>query len=72
MSGPVLGPATAAGAYEVTGLAEALSVRDSQIRVFGKPEAWPNRRLAVALATGATVDEARDRARTAASRIVIS
>ncbi|MDO9167819.1 MAG: formate-dependent phosphoribosylglycinamide formyltransferase [Methylobacter sp.] len=53
------------------GLDKALSVPTSEIRLFGKPEAFTNRRMGVALATAETVDEARKRAVKAASIIVI-
>ncbi len=52
-----------------TGLDEALSVPDSEIRLFGKPEALVNRRMGVALASAETVDEARKRAAKAASLV---
>lgn len=45
-----------------TGLDEALSLSDSDIRLFGKPEALVNRRMGVALASSGTVDEARNKA----------
>lgn len=52
----------------VEGLQEALDVDPSiQVRIFGKPDARPGRRMAVALATGADVDEARQRAKAAAA-----
>ena len=44
------------------GLDQALAVPDSQVLLFGKPEARPNRRLGVALARGASEPEARHRA----------
>ena len=53
------------------GLDKALSVPTSEIRLFGKPEAFVNRRMGVALATAETVNEARTRAVKAASMIVI-
>lgn len=71
-SAVVLGPAGVTGAYEVSGLADALSVPTSQVRVFGKPAAWEGRRLGVALATGGDVQEARRRALDASSRVVIT
>jgi phosphoribosylglycinamide formyltransferase 2 len=40
----------------------ALSVPDTALRLFGKPEVAGHRRLGVALARGATLDEARTRA----------
>ena len=51
------------------GVAEALSVPGADLRLFGKPEAFERRRMGVALARGATVEEARDRAREAAGRV---
>ncbi|MDG2276840.1 MAG: formate-dependent phosphoribosylglycinamide formyltransferase [Pseudomonadales bacterium] len=44
------------------GLAEALQDPDTQIRLFGKPEVVGERRMGVALALAATVDEAREQA----------
>ena len=49
------------------GVAEALSVPGADLRMFGKPEAFERRRMGVALARGADVEVARDRARTAAA-----
>ena len=54
-------------AYE--GVAEALSVPTADLRLFGKPEAFERRRMGVALARGETVEQARERAREAASRV---
>lgn len=51
------------------GVDEALRVPESDIRLFGKPEAFPRRRMGVALASADTVDEARRRAREAAFRV---
>ena len=53
------------------GLAQALSVPDSEIRLFGKPEAFIRRRMGVALANAQNTDEARVKAATAASLIII-
>ena len=53
------------------GLAQALSVPDSEVRLFGKPEAFTNRRMGVALASASTVDKARAKAIKAASLIVV-
>lgn len=52
------------------GVAEALTVPDSDIRLFGKPESFKKRRMGVALATGKDTDEARARAKLAASKVV--
>jgi phosphoribosylglycinamide formyltransferase 2 len=54
-------------AYE--GVGEALSVPGADLRLFGKPESYERRRMGVALAKAGAVDEARDRARTAAAKI---
>ncbi|MEO8418900.1 MAG: formate-dependent phosphoribosylglycinamide formyltransferase [Methylophilaceae bacterium] len=48
---------------------EALAVPDSDLRLFGKPASFIRRRMGVALATGKTVEEARSRAKLAASRV---
>jgi phosphoribosylglycinamide formyltransferase 2 len=50
-------------------VAEALSVPDSDLRLFGKPDAYKRRRMGVALATGRDIGQARDRARQCASRV---
>jgi phosphoribosylglycinamide formyltransferase 2 len=50
------------------GLAEALSVPESDLRLFGKPEAFERRRMGVALARGA-VEEARKRAARVAAAV---
>ena len=51
------------------GVAEALRVPQSDIRLFGKPVSFERRRMGVALATGHDVSEARARAKRAASLI---
>ena len=51
------------------GLAEALAVPQSEVRIFGKPESFKKRRMGVAVARGKDTDEARSRARQAASRV---
>lgn len=53
------------------GVAAALSEPDVDLRIFGKPDARPYRRLGVALAKGATVKEAREKATKAASQVKI-
>jgi phosphoribosylglycinamide formyltransferase 2 len=52
------------------GVAEALRVPGSAVRLFGKPESFKKRRMGVALATGKDTDEARGRAKLAASKVV--
>ena len=54
-------------AYE--GVEEALRVPQSDLRLFGKPEAFTRRRMGVALANGADTDEARTRAKLVASKV---
>ena len=51
------------------GVAEALRVPGSDIRLFGKPESFARRRMGVALATAEDVDTARARALEAASKV---
>jgi phosphoribosylglycinamide formyltransferase 2 len=51
------------------GIAEALSVPESDLRLFGKPEAFKKRRMGVALARADDIATARERAKTAASRV---
>ncbi|MEH2391886.1 MAG: formate-dependent phosphoribosylglycinamide formyltransferase [Nostoc sp.] len=53
------------------GIADALSEKDVDIRLFGKPNAHPYRRMGVALAKGVNVKEAREKATGAASKITI-
>jgi phosphoribosylglycinamide formyltransferase 2 len=61
----------AEGAAEVTfdGVAAALEVPDTKVRLFGKPDARPGRRMAVALAVADDVESARERAARAAAAI---
>ncbi|MBW4642268.1 MAG: formate-dependent phosphoribosylglycinamide formyltransferase [Goleter apudmare HA4340-LM2] len=54
-----------------TGVADALAEKDVDIRLFGKPSAHPYRRMGVALAKGENVQEAREKATKAASKIQI-
>ena len=51
------------------GVAEALAIPDTELRLFGKPESFKKRRMGVALARGATIEEARARAKEAAGRV---
>ncbi|MBP5974556.1 formate-dependent phosphoribosylglycinamide formyltransferase [Brasilonema sp. CT11] len=52
-----------------TGVGEALLEKDVDIRLFGKPNAHPYRRMGVALAKGSDIQEAREKATRAASKI---
>ncbi|WP_313549983.1 formate-dependent phosphoribosylglycinamide formyltransferase [Corynebacterium sp.] len=54
-----------------TGVEEALQVAETDIRLFGKPSAYPGRRMGLVMATADDVSEARDRAAIAASKIVV-
>ncbi|MBX3430288.1 MAG: formate-dependent phosphoribosylglycinamide formyltransferase [Hyphomonadaceae bacterium] len=51
------------------GVAEALGVPETEVRLFGKPESFKKRRMGVALARGKETDEARERAKRAAGRV---
>ena len=62
------------GGMEAKGIAfegvdEALRVPGADIRLFGKPESFIKRRMGVALASGKDIDEARHRAKLAASKV---
>ena len=62
------------GGLEATGIAfegvaEALQVPESDLRLFGKPESHIKRRMGVAVANADNTDEARRRAKLAASRV---
>jgi len=54
-----------------TGLDEALTIPETQVLLFGKPDARPHRRLGVALARGSSATEAQQRADGAAARIKV-
>ena len=54
-----------------TGLEEALAQPGTQLRLFGKPELQGKRRMGVALALGSSLEDAREKARTAASSIKV-
>jgi phosphoribosylglycinamide formyltransferase 2 len=63
------------GQHEAVGIAyknvaAAMRVPESDIRLFGKPESFTRRRMGVALATGKDTDQARERAKLAASKVV--
>ena len=61
------GLAEAGIAFE--GVAAALAVPESDLRLFGKPESFVKRRMGVAVANADTIDEARARAKQAAARV---
>ncbi|GAB6072509.1 phosphoribosylglycinamide formyltransferase 2 [Venenivibrio stagnispumantis] len=53
------------------GLAEALAIPDTKVRIFGKPTTRPKRRMGVALATADTIEEARAKAKKVAQTIKV-
>jgi len=61
--------------FSIEGLGDALALgsdrNEVEVRIFGKPTTRPYRRMGVALASGATVEEARETARQAAAQIRI-
>ena len=54
-----------------SGLDQALEEVDVQVLLFGKPDARPHRRMGVALASGASLEEARAKADQAAAAITV-
>jgi len=52
------------------GVERALEEPDTQLRLFGKPELKGKRRMGVTLARGENVEQARDKARRAATALV--
>ena len=62
------------GGIEATGIAfdgvaEALSVTETELRLFGKPESFKKRRMGVAASRGKDTEQARARAKQAASAV---
>jgi phosphoribosylglycinamide formyltransferase 2 len=51
------------------GIEDALAVPESDLRLFGKPESFVKRRMGVAVANADNTDEARSRAKRAASLV---
>ncbi|MDQ0875419.1 phosphoribosylglycinamide formyltransferase 2 [Paenibacillus sp. V4I3] len=58
--------------YTISGLEQALSVPNTQVRVFGKPETKVGRRMAVALSSADSVEEARSLAKQAAGLLKLN
>ena len=54
-----------------SGLEKALTEKETQIRLFGKPEIRSERRLGVVLAKGKTIKEARKKAAEAEEKIIV-
>ena len=69
-SAVILGGVNATGVV-YDGLAKALTIPDTEVRLFGKPEAFVNRRMGVALATAENSKEARHKAFKAAGLVVV-
>ena len=67
-SAVIYGGVDAAG-IAFDGVADALAVPESDLRLFGKPESFIKRRMGVAVATGKDTDEARSRAKLAAGKV---
>jgi phosphoribosylglycinamide formyltransferase 2 len=55
-----------------SGLENALTQPDTQLRLFGKPEVNGERRMGVCLAKGATIEDARKKANEAAGKVKYS
>lgn len=59
------------GTPSFSGMDKALAVPETHVRLFGKPECRGHRRLAVVVACGDSIEEARERARESAAAITI-
>ena len=59
------------GEVAFAGVADALAVPETKVRLFGKPDTRPGRRMGVALSLGRDTDEARKRAEQAAHAVTI-
>jgi phosphoribosylglycinamide formyltransferase 2 len=57
--------------FQIQGLEQALAISHTQIRIFGKPMTRIGRRMAVALSTASSVEQARIQAQQAAKAIAI-
>jgi phosphoribosylglycinamide formyltransferase 2 len=60
------------GVPAFSGIEQALAVPESHLRLFGKPECRGHRRLGVAVASGDTIEEARQRAHQVAAAVTIT
>jgi phosphoribosylglycinamide formyltransferase 2 len=58
-----------AQALRFEGVAEALAISGTEIRLFGKPQSFVKRRMGVALARASSIDAARVNARAAAAAV---
>ncbi|HRO04417.1 MAG TPA: formate-dependent phosphoribosylglycinamide formyltransferase, partial [Terricaulis sp.] len=68
-SAVVYGGVDAAG-VAFGGVNQALTIPETELRLFGKPESFKKRRMGVALARGGDTQEARTRAKAAAEHII--
>ncbi|RAV34205.1 formate-dependent phosphoribosylglycinamide formyltransferase [Corynebacterium heidelbergense] len=68
-SAVVYGTDCGESAPSYTGLAQAMAVPETDVRIFGKPTSHDRRRMGVAVSTAETVEEARARASEAAGRV---
>lgn len=68
----VILPEGRSSAPSYSGMEQALAEPDVQLRLFGKPEIEGRRRMGVALALGADIEEARKKATAAASCIKVT
>lgn len=59
------------GVPVISGVDVSLAVPESDLRIFGKPRVEGRRRIAVAVASGGTVGQARERAREAAAALTV-
>jgi len=53
------------------GVSDALNIPTAKLRLFGKPDTRPGRRMGVSLTQGASTDEARSRAEASAHCVKI-
>jgi phosphoribosylglycinamide formyltransferase 2 len=58
--------------YTISGVEEALEIPFTQVRLFGKPVTKTGRRMAVALSSADTVEQARQRAKLAAAALKLN
>lgn len=61
-----------AGRFEITGVENALKVKQTEVRLFGKPTTRKYRRMGVALARGKDAAEARKKAKAAAGKVIVA
>lgn len=59
-------------AYRISGIEEALSIPNTQVRIFGKPETKVGRRMAVVLNAAPDTETARKQAKQSSSALMIS